>query len=512
MKRHIGIVVALTMALTIALSGCSGDKKEQSAADNTLSGTPVEGGTIKVGISQDLDSLDPHKVVAAGTKEVIFNIYEGLVKPDKDGNLVEAVASGYTISDDAKVYTFTLRDGVKFHNGEEVTVDDVKYSIDRCADTSNGAPLVSAYSIIQEVNVIDDKTVEIVLSEPDTEFLAYMTTAIVPASVEDLDANPTGTGPFKFVSRSPQENVIIEKNEDYWGEKAHLDKVEFKVVSDADMLVTNLKGGSIDMALRLTSGQAAQLTEGFHVDEGTMNLVQAMYLNNDVKPLDDVRVRKALCYAVNKQEIMDMMADGKGVAVGSSMYPGLKKYFDAELADYYEQDFEKAKELLKEAGYPDGFDLEIQVCGADQPHVDTCQVLAEQLKNIGVNVKINPIEWEAWLEDVYAGKKFAATVVGIDANNLTARAMLERFTTDGHGNFINFSNEKYDELFKEAVATTDDEKKTELYMEMEKILAEDAANVYIQDLANLVAISNKFGGYEFYPLYVQDMSKMYAVE
>ena len=207
-----------------------------------------------------------------------------------------------------------------------------------------------------------------------------------------------------------------------------------------------------------------------------------------------------------------MMADGKGVAVGSSMYPGLKKYFDPELANYYEQDFEKAKELLKEAGYPDGFDLEIQVCGADQPHVDTCQVIAEQLKNIGVNVKINPIEWEAWLEDVYAGKKFAATVVGIDANNLTARAMLERFTTGGHGNFINFSNEKYDELFKEAIATTDDEKKTELYMEMEKILAEDAANVYIQDLANLVAISNKFGGYEFYPLYVQDMSKMYAVE
>ena len=209
MKRHIGVFVALTVALTIALSGCSGDKEKQSTADNTLSGTPVEGGTLKVGISQDLDSLDPHKVVAAGTKEVIFNIYEGLVKPDKDGNLVEAVASAYTISDDAKVYTFTLRDGVKFHNGETVTVDDIKYSIDRCADTSNGKPLVSAYSIIQEVNVVDDKTVEVVLTEPNTEFLAYMTTAIVPASVEDLDAAPTGTGPFKFTSRSPQENVII---------------------------------------------------------------------------------------------------------------------------------------------------------------------------------------------------------------------------------------------------------------------------------------------------------------
>ena len=512
MKRHLGILVALTLALTIALSGCSGDKEEKSAADNTLSGTPVEGGTIKVGISQDLDSLDPHKVVAAGTKEVLFNIYEGLVKPDKDGNLVEAVASTYTVSDDATVYTFTLRDGVKFHNGESVTAEDVKYSIDRCADTTNGAPLVSAYSIIKEVNVVDDKTVEVVLTEPNTEFLSYMTTAIVPASVEDLDANPIGTGPFKFVSRSPQENVIIEKNEDYWGEKAHLDKVEFKIVSDADMLVTNLKGGSIDMALRLTSGQAAQLTDGFNIEEGTMNLVQAMYLNNAVKPLDDVRVRKALCYAIDKDEIMQMMADGKGVKVGSSMYPGLKKYFDESLSEYYKRDVEKAKELLKEAGYPDGFDLEIQVCGADKPHVDTCQVIAEQLKAIGVNVKINTIEWEAWLENVYAGRDFAATVVGVDATNLSARAMLERFTSDAPDNFINFSNEKYDELFKEAIAETDDNKKTELYKEMEKILAEEAANVYIQDLANLVAVSDKFGGYEFYPLYVQDMSKMFMVE
>lgn len=252
-RRTMSILVMLTMAVTIALSGCSGDKGEQkSTTENKLSGNPVEGGSIKVGISQDLDSLDPHKAVAAGTKEVLFNIYEGLVKPDKDGNLVEAVASSYSVSDDAKVYTFTLRDGVKFHNGNAVTAEDVKYSIDRCADTSNGEPLVSAYSIIESVNILDEKTVEIRLTESNTEFLAYMTTAIIPKDYDKLDTEPVGTGPFKYVSRSPQENVILEKNEDYWGEKAHLDKVEFKIVADADMLVTNLKGGSIDMAMRLT--------------------------------------------------------------------------------------------------------------------------------------------------------------------------------------------------------------------------------------------------------------------
>ncbi len=516
MKRRItSILLMLIMAVSVALSGCSGDKaKPESATENELpkSKKPVEGGSIKVGISQDLDSLDPHRAVSAGTKEVLFNIYEGLVKPDSDGNLIEALAESYEISEDAKVYTFTLREGVKFHNGDAVTAEDVKYSIDKCADTSNGDPLVSAYSIVERVEIPDEKTVEIYLSEANTEFLAYMTTAIVPRDYEELDTDPIGTGPFKYDSRNPQENVIIVKNEDYWGEKAHLDKVEFRVVADADMLVTNLKGGSIDMAMRLTVSQAAELTEGFHVEEGTMNLVQALYLNNAVEPLNDEKVRQALCYAIDPQEIMDMIADGKGVRIGTSMYPGLKKYFDEEYSTYYEQDYEKAKALLKEAGYADGFDLEITVSAADKPHVDTAQVIVEQLKNIGVNATIKPVEWEAWLEEVYANSKFESTVVGVDASNLSARAMLERFTTDGHGNFTGFSDAEYDKVFQEAIATTDEDEKVKLYKEAEGILAERAANVYIQDLANMVAISDRFDGYKFYPLYVQDMSAMYAVE
>lgn len=516
MKRRItSILLMLIMAVSVALSGCSGDKaKPESATENELpkSKNPVEGGSIKVGISQDLDSLDPHRAVSAGTKEVLFNIYEGLVKPDSDGNLIEALAESYEISEDAKVYTFTLREGVKFHNGDAVTAEDVKYSIDKCADTSNGDPLVSAYSIVERVEIPDEKTVEIYLSEANTEFLAYMTTAIVPRDYEELDTDPIGTGPFKYDSRNPQENVIIVKNEDYWGEKAHLDKVEFRVVADADMLVTNLKGGSIDMAMRLTVSQAAELTEGFHVEEGTMNLVQALYLNNAVEPLNDEKVRQALCYAIDPQEIMDMIADGKGARIGTSMYPGLKKYFDEEYSTYYKQDYEKAKALLKEAGYADGFDLEITVSAADKPHVDTAQVIVEQLKNIGVNATIKPVEWEAWLEEVYANSKFESTVVGVDASNLSARAMLERFTTDGHGNFTGFSDAEYDKVFQEAIATTDEDEKVKLYKEAEGILAERAANVYIQDLANMVAISDRFDGYKFYPLYVQDMSAMYAVE
>lgn len=144
--------------------------------------------------------------------------------------------------------------------------------------------------------------------------------------------------------------------------------------------------------------------------------------------------------------------------------------------------------------------------------MDTAQVIVEELKNIGVNATIRAVEWETWLEEVYAGRDFEATVVGVDASNLSARAMLERFVSDADGNFINFSDPEYDEIFQEAISTTDEARQVELYKELEGILTEKAANVYIQDLANLVAISNQYDGYVFYPLYVQDMSKMYMVE
>lgn len=514
MKKVLSMLLLITMSLTIALTGCSGDKEseQQSTTENNTSGKPTEGGSIVVGITEDLDSLDPHLAVSAGTEEVLFNIFEGLVKPDSDGNLVPAVASEYSISEDAKVYTFTLREGVNFHNGQAVTAEDVKYSIDRCADTSDGGPLVSAFSIIESVNIVDEKTVEIRLTESDTEFLAYLTTAIIPKDYEDQATNPVGTGPFKFESRTVEQNFVMVKNENYWGEQAHLDKVEYKVVPDSDMLVTNLKGGSIDMVVRLSASQAAELTEGFHIEEGTMNLVQALYLNNEAEPLNDEKVRQALSYAIDPDEIMMMIADGRGERVGSSMYPGLTKYFHEDLVNYYTKDVEKAKELLEEAGYADGFDLEITVCSTQQQHVATAQVIVEELKAVGINATINAIEWNAWLEDVYNNREYQATVVGFDASALTGRAMLERFTSESSKNVSNFKSEEYDETFAKAVAAIDEEEKISLYKECQEILTEHAVNVYIQDLASLVAIRDGYEGYEFYPLYVQDMSKIYVVE
>lgn len=514
-KKLLALFLALVMVGAV-LPGCGdGSKDPGGQGNNGKTGEPVKGGEITVGITQDLDdSLDPHQTVAAGTREVLFNIFEGLVKPNSDGEMIPAVAEKYTLSEDGTTYTFTLREGVKFHNGQTVTAEDVVYSINRCAAVPEGQekPLVAAFSAVKSVEALDEKTVAVTIAQRDLEFISYMTAAIIPADYENQDTAPVGTGPFKFVSRTPQQDFVMERFEDYWGAPAWLDKVTYKICENADALVMNLNGGSIDLCAHLTSAQASQLNQNFQMLEGTMNLVQAIYLNNQAKPFDNQLVRQALCYAIDRQGIMDMVADGHGTAVGSSIYPAFTKYFLPELVDKYPHDVAKAKELLAQAGYPDGFDMTISVPNNYQPHMDTAEVVAEQLREAGINVTIQPVEWSTWLDTIYNGRQFQATVVGVDAANMTARAMLERFTSDYGKNFINYNNPAYDTLFQQAINAQDEATQTDLYKQMESMLADTAANVYIQDLCDLVAMRQDLGGLKFYPIYVLDLSTVYLTQ
>lgn len=513
MKKRLTAFLLLAALLCAVLTGCGGGNADKTPAEkdpSTTDAAPVAN-EITVGIAQDLDdSLDPHKTVKAGTREVMFNVFEGLMKPTPDGDLTPAIAESYTVSEDRKTYTFTLRKGVKFHNGDTVTAEDVIWSIERCAAaTETGIVQVEAFSVIEAIEAPDERTVTITISEPSNEFISYMTTAVLPADYDQQDTAPVGTGPFKFVSRTAQDSVVLEKFGEYWGTPAYLDKVTLKIIENADSLMMSLQSGAIDLCSHLTSTQVAQLGGDFDVAEGTMNLVQALYLNNAEKPFDDVRVRQALCYAVDKQEIIDLAFDGYGSPVGSSMYPAFGKYFDDSLTNYYTKDVEKAKSLLAEAGYPDGFDMTITVPSNYKPHMDTAEVLAQQLAQIGVNATIEPIEWESWVSDVYAGRQFQSTVVGVDASTMTARALLERFTSTYGKNFINYNNADYDALFQQVLTTYDDEAQTALYKDMERNLTENAANVYIQDLADLVAVRKGLEGVTFYPIYVLDLSTIH---
>lgn len=513
LKRAL-LLLAVAAMLPVSLYGCTGDTEPSvSPSAPAQSGEPSDGGSVTVGISQDLDSLDPHRAVAAGTSEVLFNIFEGLVKVSPDGGVIPAVASDYEISEDKTVYTFTLREGVTFHNGEPVTMEDVIYSLERCAGSENeGTPLISAFSNVVDISAPDDTHVVITLAEPSLEFLFSMTAAIIPAgSGEAMATAPVGTGPFKFVSYTPQESMVAEKYDGYWGTPAHLDRVTFKIITSTETLVMSLKSGALDMVIHLPNTVASQVEKDFNVYQDTMKLVQALYLNNAVEPLNDVRVRQAIYYAVNVDEIIDFVCDGAGVATGTSMYPAYTKYFLPELADAYQQDLDKARQLLADAGYPDGFELTITAPGNYEQHVQTAEVIEQQLSQVGIKVNIQTVEWETWVSDVYRGRDYMSTVCGIAASDMTAKEMLVRYVSDHKKNFINFQSAAYDEAVNAALATLDDEKQTELYKQAERILNEEAASIWIQDLCDLVVTRSDLTGLTFYRTYVLDMSTIHYV-
>ncbi len=518
MKKRLSLF--LTALLTMAvLGGCGADStgessQENSSKESVVQSEAVYGGSVVVGIQQDIDSLDPHKATAAGTKEILFNIFEGLVKPDENGNLICAVASDYSISDDGLVYTFTLRDNVKFHNGNTVTGEDVKYSLERAAGLLDGTPLISTLQTIQSVDILDNKTVQVTVGAANTELIYSFVAAIIPAgSGEDTAADPVGTGPFSFVSYTPQEGIVVKKNTDYWQEGLpYLDEVEFKITGSADTALLELQGGSIDIYAYLTDSQANTLKDTFQVVSSPSNVVQALFLNNAEKPLDDVRVRQAICYALDKDMINEFVAGGNGTPVSSAMLPTLKDYY-VDLNDMYgtTANIDKAKELLADAGYPDGFDLTIAIPSNYEFHMQTGEVVAEQLKEVGINVTIDAMEWSTWLDQVYNGRQYQATISGI-TSDLTPGYLLNRFQTDSKKNFINFASADYDALYQKIQDTLDIEQKKEYYKQLQQILCEDAGSAFLQVPANTTAIAKDLTGYKFYPVYVQDLSTVQKIQ
>ena len=298
----------------------------------------------------------------------------------------------------------------------------------------------------------------------------------------------------------------MEKYDGYWGEKARLDKVTFKIIADVNAMVIGLKGHTLDMVIHLPNTLESQVKDEFTVHQDTMKLVQALYINNAVEPFDNVLVRQAMYYAINVDEIIDFVCDGAGVATGTSMYPANKKYFMPELATNYSQDVEKAKELLAQAGYPDGFAMKITAPSNYTQHVQAAEVIIEQLKAVGITAELELGEWGAWVNDVYRGRDYETTVCGIAADDMTAREMLVRYTGGNGKNFISFQDEEYDDVLTRAQSSIDEAEQTALYRRAEEILNERAASLWIQDMCELVVMNPALDGFTFYSTYVLDMS------
>ena len=522
MKKLKTLMALLLVSLILLSAGCASTQNETPAASSapaastaspssSPSTAPAEPVTVKIALGSEPDNLDPMLSAATDTSSVMMNVFEGLMGFSQKGEFIPAIAESYTISPDNLTYTFSLKSGIKFHDGKDCTAKDVKYTYERLAGLTGDKPLNSVLNaVLASVETPDDSTVVLTLKQVDAGFMSKATISIAEAGYENNSTKPIGTGPYKFVEYIQGQKIVLEKNTAYTtiAERApSIDKVEFVIMTDENAKLMALKSGSLDIA-GISAPNAGALGEGFNIIQGPQNMVQVLALNNSVKPLDSLQVRQAISYAINKDEIIGAVVDGNGTRVESFLSPSMATYYNDKLTAY-NTDIEKAKSLMKEAGYENGFDLTITVPSNYQVHVDTAQVIKDQLDQIGINVTIELVEWAQWLEGVYTNRDYQTTIIG-HSGKLDPQDFLNRFTSTYAKNYFNFTNADYDKLVAAAAATTDISERALYYKECQQFLADQAASVFIQDPHIIFAISDKLEGLQIYPVTFFNLSDLHV--
>jgi len=454
-----------------------------------------------------LDPLNPSNT--ADGRSLLFNVFEGLVKPDTEGGLRPCIAESVTIGE-GLVYDFDLRKNVLFHDGSPLTSADVKYSIETAVTAG-----FSGLAGIENIETDGDYGVRIILKNPDPDFLPFLTVGIVKAGSTNRERNAIGTGPYYVESYAVQQSLVLRKFDGYWRDNGPLlDKITVVFFEDTDALVLGLRGGGIDGA-GLTAALAQQLDPGlFDIVPGRSAMVQLLALNNAAEPFNDIRIRQALNFGIDIREIIDTAFYGRGEPSGSPLIPGLRAYYEQSLADPYPYDPEKARQLLAEAGYGEGgkkLSFEITVPSVFTPHIDTAQVIVTRLAQIGIDAGIRLVDWPAWLSDVYRDRKYQATIISLDSPVVSPAGFLSRYRSESDTNFINFSNAQFDRVFNEAAAEPDEGRRIELYREAQRVISANAASVYIQDILWFQTFrAGTYGGVLNYPIYVIDFAAIYA--
>ena len=474
--------IIVGLAVGFCLVGCGQDEQKQVKE-------------LKTTMTMDIDSMNPYKIVSSGSEEIMFNVFEGLLMPGVDGSLVPTLAESWKVSEDGKTYTFKIRKGVKFHDGTTLTPNDVVFSLKRMAGKDGLPPVKALLGEMQTIKVVGDDEVEVTLAKPNSAFIYALTMGIVPeANKDNLEKNPIGTGPFKVKEYTREQELVLDKFDDYWGNKAKLDRVIVYITPNTETAFLKLLSGEIDMLSRVDAKRINEL-KNFNNVYAPQNTVQIFALNNAVEPFNDIRVRKAINYAIDKDEIIKSVMDGNGIKLETNMSPVMKKYCIPNIGQ--KRDIEKAKELLKESGH-ENFTFTIKVPSNYSLHVNTAQVIAQQLKEIGLDAKIETIEWTTWLSDVYTGKQYEASIVGL-SGKLDPYAILRRYTKAYKNNFFNFDNPEYDRLVAEAKNSTDDAVVTANYKKAQEILRDQQAAIYIMDPELMTSLDKRIKGFEYYP-------------
>lgn len=455
--------------------------------------------TVRMALSTEIDSLDPFKATAGDTVTVMNQVFDGLLDVDENGNMVSDLAESYTVSDDGKTYDFKLKKNVLFHDGKEMKAIDVKYTYANLAGLDGFNTISDKYSVIESVDVIDDYSIKMKLKDRRNGFIYLLNYPILEKDYKDNDKKPIGTGPYEFVSFAPGEGLKLKKFEKYHN-KDHLAKIEnLEVIKIADRqsLIMALKNKDIDLAYGLNFNESEQIKDSCEIISHPQNLVQVMGLNNDFEPFKDIKVRQALNYAINRDQIVNSLANGKAVKLFSSFSPALKEYYK-DLGEFYKRDVEKAKSLLKDAGY-ENLKFKLTVPSDYKYHMDTAELIEQQLKEVGVSITIDPIDFGTWTDKVYKKRDFEATIVGF-IGYLDPIQILGRYQSNSEKDYINYKSDEFDKAIQNAQVAKDQKEYIENIKKSQEILAKDAASVFIQDPNNNEALNNKLTGLKAYPI------------
>ncbi len=459
-------------------------------------------GVLIVGQIAEPKSLDPAAVTAVNDFRILVNVYEGLTRY-KTGTLEPepALATSWGISEDGTEYTFTLREGVSFHDGTPFNADAVKFNFDRMLDENHPHhdtgpfPLSFFFGAVKATDVVDEMTVKFTLNAPYAPFLsnlAYPTGLIispdaVKAHGKEVGRNPSGTGPFKFVEWKSNERVVVDRNGEYWGEPAGTDAIVFRPITDANTRVAEMLAGGIDMMSEVPPTSLGQFGgDGFTISEQAGPHVWFLILNAKEGPFADKRVRQAANYAINKEAIVNDVLEGTATVAAGPTPPAFAWAYNEEL-DPYPYDPEKARALIAEAGV-DGATLTFYVTEGGSGMLDPVPMgtaIQADLKAVGFDVKIETYEWNTFLGEVNPGLEGKADMAEMawmtnDPDTLPYLALRSgAWPADGGFNSGYYANEKVDELLEAARTATDQDERARLYREMQTIVQEDAPWVFV---------------------------------
>lgn len=463
---------------------------------------------IVLGMTLEPPGLDPTAGAASAIAEIVhYNVLEPLTKINSDGSISPLLAERWEISPDLRTVTFFLRKGVKFSNGEPFNAATVKYAFERAAGEKSTNKDKRTFAAMESVRVIDDHTVVVINKEPDPDFLFYMgqATAVMvePKSAADNNTKPVGTGPYVLDSWAKGSSLTLKASPTFRAPGSiRIKRATFRFISDPAAQVAAVLSGDVDAFPRVTPRGAAQ----FKANSRLQTIVSGsraktvLAINNARKPLNDVRVRRAISMAIDRKAVISGAGDGFGVPIGSHYVPGAAGFVDTTGVNPYNPD--KARALLKEAGI--STPLELSLVLPPPPYArQGGEVIVAQLAKIGITAKVQNVEWAQWLANTYGGpKNYDLTIV-----SHVEPFDLDNFTKPDY--YWGYNNPKFNELFSRIKTTADVAERNKLLGEAQKLLADDAALAWLYQ-PQWVTVANRRvqGLWKDMPVFVNDLSAL----